>query len=273
MPADPAVRSPRISPPDAMRPALRPASHSAVVGYRVVRSLPGRPARRLTLPTGLVSIVIAVPHPAHDGSAPPPAPPLLSGVRTKAAITVSAGPATGIEVMLRPTAGYSLLGSSLHELVDRHIELLEPAMIDTDRLTMTMGQLDCWNDRFMLLDRLLSERIAAGPSASPGVIRAVLAVRHGGGRRSVAELAAESRQSPRHLERLFKEQVGVSPKTYAQITRFRHALRLIGTGLSHADAAARAGFHDQAHLHRDFKSMTGRTPRQFIEFTRAEDFR
>ncbi|MFE9122811.1 helix-turn-helix domain-containing protein [Streptomyces sp. NPDC007172] len=262
-----------MSPPDAMRTAFRPAPHGAVVGYRVVRSLPGGPARHLTLPTGLVSLVIAVPHPAPDGSAALPAPPLLSGVRRRAAITVSAGPATGIEVMLKPTAGYSLLGSSLHELVDRQVELLDPALLDTDRLTMTLGQLDCWKDRFALLDRFLSERIAAGPPASPGVVRAVLALRHGGGRRSVAELAADSRQSPRHLERLFKEQVGVSPKTYAQITRFRHALRLIGTGLSHADAAARAGFHDQAHLHRDFKSMTGRTPRQFLECTRAEDIR
>ncbi|MFF3975770.1 helix-turn-helix domain-containing protein [Streptomyces sp. NPDC055808] len=276
MPADSAVLSHRTRVPDAVRTAPCPELRGAVVSYRAFTAAPGRSTRRLALPTGLVSLVIgfALPRPVHEGAAPsPPVSSLVSGVRTRAAFTGLAGPATGIEVTLTPTAAYSLFDASLPELTDHQVELPNRPLPETGRIALRLGQLTCWEERFALLDRFLSERIAAGPPAAPGVVRAVLAVRRDGGRHSVTELAAETRHSPRHLERLFKEQVGVPPKAYAQIARFRNALWLLGTGLPPADVAARAGFHDQAHLHREFKSMTGRTPRQFLERARLGGLR
>lgn len=46
----------------------------------------------------------------------------------------------------------------------------------------------------------------------------------------VAEVAARSAVSPRHLQRVFQEQVGVSPKVFGRLLRLDHALKLAGSG-------------------------------------------
>lgn len=80
---------------------------------------------------------------------------------------------------------------------------------------------------------------------------------------SMDELASKFCVSPRHLRRLFKERVGVSPKFYARVKRF---------GYTHfcRSSAARTfdwrrfvgsnGYYDQAHLIREYKAFSGFTP-------------
>jgi AraC-like DNA-binding protein len=71
--------------------------------------------------------------------------------------------------------------------------------------------------------------------------------------------------SERQLERLFLEQVGVTPKLYARIRRFRSVMQhvedpLHGDRLSWADIAALFGYTDQSHLVRDFKTFAQELP-------------
>ena len=59
----------------------------------------------------------------------------------------------------------------------------------------------------------------------------------------------------------FREQVGVTPKLYARILRFRHALDLIRVpGSSLAEVAVDAGFYDQSHMNREFRELGGLSP-------------
>lgn len=84
---------------------------------------------------------------------------------------------------------------------------------------------------------------------------------------SVDALATISGFGARALQRLFRAQVGISPK--AAIRRFRlqeTAVRLErGDRLRLAHLAAELGYADQAHLARDFKRATGRTPAHFAK--------
>jgi AraC-like DNA-binding protein len=76
-------------------------------------------------------------------------------------------------------------------------------------------------------------------------------------------LAARVQLTSRHLERHFKNAVGISPKRLARITRFQHALRMF----EHLDSpqrgthtAAECGYADQAHFIRDFSEFAGCAP-------------
>jgi AraC-like DNA-binding protein len=96
----------------------------------------------------------------------------------------------------------------------------------------------------------LAERIAADPEIT-----------------TVEHLAAESGYGVRALQRMFREDVGASPKWVIRRKRLQEvALRIErGDRRSLAALAAELGYTDQAHLARDFKSAVGKSPSEFAE--------
>jgi len=69
--------------------------------------------------------------------------------------------------------------------------------------------------------------------------------------------------SERSMQRIFKERTGLSPKKYADIIRFQHAVEFIGKTEKLTTAAYETGFYDQAHFVKEFKRFTGLSPSEF----------
>jgi transcriptional regulator GlxA family with amidase domain len=69
--------------------------------------------------------------------------------------------------------------------------------------------------------------------------------------------------SKRQLERRFRKEVGLTPKQYARVFRFRStAIRMIEEDdMNWANRAAEMGYADQSHLIKEFVALTGRTPK------------
>ena len=87
-----------------------------------------------------------------------------------------------------------------------------------------------------------------------------------GGQVRIGQLAEAAGISRQHLTRAFRAEVGVSPKTYAQLVRFRTALAAGSSGRfgledsTWAVIAAQTGYADQSHLIAEIKRFTGLTP-------------
>lgn len=81
----------------------------------------------------------------------------------------------------------------------------------------------------------------------------------------VEELARVAGAGPRALQRLFREEVGASPKWVIRRFRLQEAALRIerGDASSLATLAADLGYADQAHLARDFKRAVGKAPSEF----------
>ncbi len=114
--------------------------------------------------------------------------------------------------------------------------------------------------RARILDVSAERRLAAQAAATMQRSRGMV---------SVAGIAAESAVSTRHMERVFQEQIGVSPKVFARLLRLDHALELAGLDSNWADVASLCGYFDQSHLGRDFRAMTGATPMEFAALRAA----
>jgi len=70
----------------------------------------------------------------------------------------------------------------------------------------------------------------------------------------------------------FQEQVGVTPKRFARIARFRKALELVRTrDLPLVEVALSAGYYDQPHLNREFREMAGFAPTEYRSRIRFPD--
>ncbi|AKS43043.1 helix-turn-helix transcriptional regulator [Wenzhouxiangella marina] len=78
---------------------------------------------------------------------------------------------------------------------------------------------------------------------------------------TVAELALQFGVSATHLTRCFRAAYGCSVSRYRLRRRIDRALlQLTQADLPLAEVAIASGFHDQAHLTRHFRAMTGTTP-------------
>ena len=248
-------------------PRLRPG----VVGYRGYRMDLGHGRRRLELPDGCVSLVLNLADPVwvtlgtHQDAAVLPYTTLLSGLQTRPTFGEHAGRVEGVEVLLEPWAAFGFLGHPMSDLADRMADPRKLLGRRADLLAEALHAADGWPARFALLDAALPTWAAATPARATEPLRRAWSelVRSGGGL-PVGELAHRSGRSTRQLEYLFREQIGLAPKTAARVLRFRNAVRLIGHGdRPLVDVATACGFSDQAHMNREFKAMSGRSPRRF----------
>jgi AraC-like DNA-binding protein len=82
------------------------------------------------------------------------------------------------------------------------------------------------------------------------------------------ELAQLAGLSMWRFATVFRQQVGVAPHRYICRLRLERAQALIRAGVPAATAASEAGFYDQSHLSRHFKSVFGMTPGQYMTAAR-----
>lgn len=77
----------------------------------------------------------------------------------------------------------------------------------------------------------------------------------------VGDVVAETGYSHRHFIDLFRSSVGLAPKLFCRVRRFRRAVARLSAGPgSDTEVALEAGYSDQAHLIRDFREFAGITP-------------
>jgi AraC-like DNA-binding protein len=74
---------------------------------------------------------------------------------------------------------------------------------------------------------------------------------------TIAAVADGLGAHPSHLVREFSRAYGMAPHRYLVARRVDAAPRLLVDGCRPAEAAARTGFHDQAHLTRHFRRVWG----------------
>jgi AraC-like DNA-binding protein len=142
-----------------------------------------------------------------------------------------------------------------------------------DRVQEQLRAAATWAERFAILDQALLSRLrAAGERAgvSSEVSYAWRRLLRSRGTVPVAELAAETGWSDRHLRAKFQVETGLAPKAAARVMRFDRARRTLqrraiaGEPLRLAELAASCGYFDQAHLDREFGLLAGCPPTTWV---------
>jgi AraC-like DNA-binding protein len=172
----------------------------------------------------------------------------------------------GIQVRLTPLGAHALFGLPMKELTNRVVELDDVLGRGADALVGRLWDIEGWETRFKLLDRLLAARLADARPTSDGVAWAWRRLRDTRGRTEVGALACELGWSHRRLIARFREQIGLPPKTIGRVLRFEHVSRaLLRTPDPRlVEVAYDCGYYDQAHLNRDFREFAGTTPGAYL---------
>lgn len=135
------------------------------------------------------------------------------------------------------------------------VEPLRQRLVEAPDLGVALDLVEGW----------LVARLLVGPAAHPATRTAMDRLTTGRGDVRVGSLARELEVSSRHLNGLFRREVGMSAKRLARILRFGRALEhLAGSRDDLASLAQACGYYDQAHLNRDFRDLAGLTPTEYL---------
>ncbi len=115
------------------------------------------------------------------------------------------------------------------------------------------------------LQRILLRQVLEASLDDAGAIQAARALIEQHGDIALPALAHQLGLSERSLRRRFHSAIQASPKEFARLARFEYVCTSLWQtpGIPLADIALQAGYSDQAHMQREFRAFSGRTPRQF----------
>lgn len=111
---------------------------------------------------------------------------------------------------------------------------------------------------------LIATALRRDPTPDPRVVHSIDLIMRSGGRRPVEDVCDDVGISRQHLARLFGQYVGIRPKTFARIVRFRRALQLAKTH-RWPELAQELGYFDQSHLIAEFREFAGENPVPFFQ--------
>lgn len=126
----------------------------------------------------------------------------------------------------------------------------------------------------IILNTFFQNLLKSSPAPDSRVIAALQFIRKKQGNTDEQALAAYMGYTPRHLRRLFTNDVGLTPKSMMELYRLHHylgLLRLENSANRLTTFALEAGYFDQAHLNHTFKRYTGISPRQYVVRHRSNE--
>lgn len=124
-----------------------------------------------------------------------------------------------------------------------------------------------------MLERVSCSPVDTGPN-NPGWLRRALEMLHGAFREplTLTDIARQVQIHPIHLSRVFRKRYSCTMAEYMNRLRVQFVCRALQRGwVDLACLATDAGFADQSHMGRVFRTVTGQTPGQFRRFIHAHD--
>lgn len=194
-----------------------------------------------------------------------------SGVRTRY-LTLSSGHKSELFVIaFRKGRAYPFFPLPMEELSDRVLGAEEVWGRRFDPLREMLLEAPSPEAKFIAAERFLLSlrpRLDLEPCVDHAV-RSILADPAG---LALGDLYARIGYSPRHFIALFRERLGVAPKTYARLARFQKAVADIERAgkIDWNEVAGDCGFYDQAHFIHEFKRFSGFTPEDYLRRKSAE---
>lgn len=244
-----------------------PALSTYVACLWTSRALPaGVPVRHRILPDNCIDILWQDRAPLG----------FVAGMMSRAHRFEPAQPTLTVAVRFLPGAARAFFDLSLHALQDEHpaLDALWPRH-EAEALAAALWEREqTVQQRLAALQRALLARLRAHPDAadsSPAdrlTRAAVRLVDAGGGAVRIDDLARTLGVSRQHLSLQFRERVGLPPKTFAMVSRFRRASAVLrrhtSAQVDWAQLALDCGYYDQSHLIHAFRLFAGETPDSFV---------
>jgi AraC-like DNA-binding protein len=171
-----------------------------------------------------------------------------------------------LSVRMPPLGAYRLLGLPMARIAHDVIELddvLGPAVVGVHE---RLGEARSAGEQFGILCEFARERLARSRVQLRADARiAVDLLARSDGADRIENICRSLAVSRKHLRALFDSHIGLSPKTYARMFRFRRVVEHVQSGrrLDWTRVALSCGYYDQAHFNHEFREFSGMSPGEY----------
>lgn len=168
-------------------------------------------------------------------------------------------------IRLRPAGAYALLARPIGDVSELAVDLHSLVGRAAGELAERCHAARSAAERLAIAAAWVSERVGRSSGVDPSIAWVAGRLERSGGTEPIAALREQTGLSTARLSARFREQIGVGPKRYARIVRFRRVVAMLHAGARPlAEVAAAAGYYDQPHLNAEFRELSGLTPRAFL---------
>ncbi|MEB0260297.1 MULTISPECIES: AraC family transcriptional regulator [unclassified Mucilaginibacter] len=177
------------------------------------------------------------------------------------------GQLTFLVVFFQPMGMYQLFGYNTDAITNKSVDLLDfLGQKIGERLIAELVLADDREQQLEILNSFFLNRIPIEDNC--GDLKKVLVLIHESqGGISIIKIADSSGINRRTLERHFHKRVGISPKVYVQIIRFKNAMNYLqaNPNITWTELTYNNGFFDQAHMIRYFKEYLKVSPNNLVK--------
>jgi AraC-like DNA-binding protein len=196
----------------------------------------------------------------------------LIGERTVAVSAERVGKLDTVGINFFPEGFYHFFKIPLHQLTNQIVSLSDWANKEVLNLESQLFDYQADTKRFEILNQyFLSKlnRLDSPDNYLPAIIQAIQTRK---GNVNIQQLSQDFQVNYKTLERKFQAQIGINPKTFARIIRFKNVYQeLIRPADTFYDFRfLDFGYYDQNHFIKEFKFFLGSTPTEY--FTNNTDF-
>lgn len=215
-------------------------------------------AAERVLPTGCADLILSLnEHQKAD---------IIAGARSRAIVIDTSRSLSFIGVRFKPGGAYPFLGLPAGELQDIAVD---PTVIWGSAARTLREQLlegGPPEERLRIVERFLLERLDKSRDRHPAVQYAIETIGACRGATSIASIVDRTGLSARRFIAAFREEVGLAPKVFCRLARFRRVIGELRTAESvdWADVAVDCGYFDQPHFIHDFRAFAGVSPSAYL---------
>jgi len=194
----------------------------------------------------------------------------VAGMRSQCVVIETAAIPSLMGVVFRPGGARVFFEPPASDFYNRVVPLDVVWGSNVSQLHDRLREVVTAEEKFQILEtaliRMIERSVDRRHSLHPSVLYALREFRHVPHIRTVIDVAREAGLSRRRFSQLFHEQVGITPKLYCRLIRFRAVVREIVAGgpVDWADVAIAGGYYDQAHLAHEFRNFSGMSPSSYL---------
>jgi AraC-like DNA-binding protein len=190
----------------------------------------------------------------------------FSGIRSKY-ITIPSGKDSEMFIInFHKGKSYPFVEMPLYELTDSVVDgelVLTNEIMDLRDMLLEAATV---TQKFSKAETYLNKKFCHKLIINPFIEFAVNKILKTPHQLSMEYISAKVGYSQKHLIKLFKDSVGLTPKSFLKVIRFQKAINEIehSKKADWTGIALESGYYDQAHFINDFKAFSGFTPKEYM---------